>query len=957
MMECTANDNTSEEPCMRSEVEVEHNTLDGNANVHVGETDLNVGNPVRMPSSESQQPASVDPYVGMEFDSDEAAKSFYNGYARCVGFSIRTSLRRRSRRDGTTIGMEFVCYKEGFRRKKCKSTRPHTREGCKAMIKVKKLDSGKWVVVKLVKEHNHAMATPTEVSLLRSHRCGSDESTRSNHIASPLRDCTSYIKMLRKRTLGRDADTHEAEIDEVVENPVGNASIESEESANLEPYVGMEFESEEAMTILYCEYARRAGFSIRTNLRRRSRRDGTTIGLEFVCSKEGFRRKKCKSNRRPTREGCKQMIKVKKQDSGKWVVTKFLKDHNHALVTTGKAPLFQCHKVIPSQSGGSSNMSITLQDRKNHSQNFRKRIFGRDAQDVLEYFKHMQAKNASFIYAIKVDNEHHMTNFFWVDARSRMAYYCFGDVVTFDTTYGIDQCGIPLVLFMGVNHHKQPVLFGCALLLDETEASFVWLFNTWLETMSGRQPISFLSNQDPVIEAAIAKTMLKTCHHFSKKDILRKFPDKLGHMENKKEDFVRDFSDCIGFTELHDEFELCWRSLIDKYELKENEWFQSLYRNRERWVHVYLQETSFANMGTIQQTESMNPFFDDYVNPQTPLQLLVSHCEKSIDCQYELELKEDLKANYMKPVMKTGLAMESQAAEIYTRTIFLEFQEQLFQSLHHTAEIIKEDGSVTTLRVIEFGVEKREYTVTFRDSEAKASCSCQMFEYAGILCRHVLRVFSMKNVMALPSHYVLKRWAKHATSGVAFDEKDIGISGDCQESWASRYNDLSLQAIKYAGEAATSLNIYSVAMHALQKAFEEIDSAKKDDGMVTQPSIPVFGSIHSVNTCEGNSTDNTMSNITLCEPHHEKAKGRPATSLEHIGELQQKKKRKCQICQHPDHDKRKCPHLRGAGTTGNSAGGALENMHLHGGIAGEQFGFSDKFQVFPMNDNHFLRYV
>ena len=52
MMECTANNNTSEEPHIWSEVEVEHNTSYGNANAHVGETDLNVGNPVRRPSSE-----------------------------------------------------------------------------------------------------------------------------------------------------------------------------------------------------------------------------------------------------------------------------------------------------------------------------------------------------------------------------------------------------------------------------------------------------------------------------------------------------------------------------------------------------------------------------------------------------------------------------------------------------------------------------------------------------------------------------------------------------------------------------------------------------------------------------------------------------------------------------------------------------------------------------------------
>ncbi|XXG68092.1 hypothetical protein AAC387_Pa06g1262 [Persea americana] len=81
-----------------SEVEVEYNTSDGNANADMGETNLNVGNPVRRPSSESQQFASVDPYVGMELDSDEAAKSFYNRYARRTGFSTCTSLRKEKRK-------------------------------------------------------------------------------------------------------------------------------------------------------------------------------------------------------------------------------------------------------------------------------------------------------------------------------------------------------------------------------------------------------------------------------------------------------------------------------------------------------------------------------------------------------------------------------------------------------------------------------------------------------------------------------------------------------------------------------------------------------------------------------------------------------------------------------------------------------------------------------------------
>ncbi|KAJ8649293.1 hypothetical protein MRB53_002316 [Persea americana] len=116
-MECTANDNTSEKPHMRSEVEVEHNTSDGNANAHMGETDLNVENLVKRPSSESQQPASVDPYVGVEFDSDEATKSFCNRYARRAGFSIRTSLRskaaalmRKDRGGATAASLSWGCF-------------------------------------------------------------------------------------------------------------------------------------------------------------------------------------------------------------------------------------------------------------------------------------------------------------------------------------------------------------------------------------------------------------------------------------------------------------------------------------------------------------------------------------------------------------------------------------------------------------------------------------------------------------------------------------------------------------------------------------------------------------------------------------------------------------------------------------------------------------------------------
>ncbi|MBA0612277.1 hypothetical protein Godav_012903 [Gossypium davidsonii] len=102
-----------------------------------------------------------EPYVGQEFESEASAHAFYNAYATRVGFIIRVSKLSRSRHDGSAIGRALVCNKEGFRmpdkREKIMRHRAETRVGCRAMILVRKVSSGKWVVTKFVKEHKHPL--------------------------------------------------------------------------------------------------------------------------------------------------------------------------------------------------------------------------------------------------------------------------------------------------------------------------------------------------------------------------------------------------------------------------------------------------------------------------------------------------------------------------------------------------------------------------------------------------------------------------------------------------------------------------------------------------------------------------------------------------------------------------------------------------------------------------------
>ncbi|KAI8538337.1 hypothetical protein RHMOL_Rhmol09G0094800 [Rhododendron molle] len=247
----------------------------------------------------------------------------------------------------------------------------------------------------------------------------------------------------------------------------------------LTPTVGQYFETiEEARNYYEC-YGRENGFWIRT-------------------------RGSAKGRNRSNEVTKAHMSILHDKWSGKWKVTDFDEKHNHPLVTPCKrtkmpsnrkmpkavkdlTEVFHSEKIeitkVPSIFGGEI-IGFDSRDCYNHLRNVRHKKLDRgDAQSVLDYFKNKQAENPQFFYALQCDEDGRAVNFFWVDARSRMAYEYFGDVVTFDTTYRTNKYEMPFAPFTGVNHHYQSIQFGCALLQDETEVSFVWLFKTWLAAM------------------------------------------------------------------------------------------------------------------------------------------------------------------------------------------------------------------------------------------------------------------------------------------------------------------------------------------------------------------------------------------------------------------------------------------------------------------------------------------
>lgn len=627
--------------------------------------------------------------------------------------------------------------------------------------------------------------------------------------------------------------------------------------AGGKPFVGMEFDSEEAGKTLYDGYAQQLGFNTHVGRFTRTKPDGPIVTWEFACSREVFKRKNV--------ESCNAMFRIERKDGDKWVATKFVEDHNHSMVTPSKVHHLRprrhfggATKNVPETLDATTDVCVSVDGNhvsyeatrvRNASSvepnllvrnmapmgyvrpSSQRRTMGRDAQNLLNYFKKMQAENPGFYYAIQLDDDNRMTNVFWADARSRAAYNYFGDAVIFDTMYRPNQYQIPFAPFTGINHHGQTVLFGCALLLDESESSFTWLFRTWLSAMNDRPPVSITTDQDRAIQAAVSQVFPETRHCICKWHILREGQERLAHIYLAYPSFYGELYSCIIFSETIEDFESSWSALLDKYDLHKNEWLQAVYNARKQWAPVYFRGTFFAALSSNQGVSS---FFDGYVSQQTTIPLFFKQYERALEHSLEKELEADYDTISSTPVLKTPAPMEQQTANLYTKKVFSKFQEELVETFVYTANKIEGDGIVSKYRVAKYEHDHKAYFVTLNVSEMNASCTCQMLEYSGILCRHVLTVFTVTNVLTLPSHYILKRWTKNAKSWVGLDEQHA--DPQCIETLTTRFNKLCQEAFKLAEEGAVAPETYNAAISALREAGKKIVSVKKNVAKITPPS-------------------------------------------------------------------------------------------------------------------------
>ncbi|XP_021754809.1 protein FAR-RED IMPAIRED RESPONSE 1-like [Chenopodium quinoa] len=192
-------------------------------------------------------------------------------------------------------------------------------------------------------------------------------------------------------------------------------------------------------------------------------------------------------------------------------------------------PVTQIHGCMAAERGGDDDDLPSVKDLQHEvSKERRLKMEGGDAVAMMSYFDRMQADNQKFFHAHRLDKEGRLKDVLWVDARSRVAYQEFGDVVCFDATYLTNEYELPFANFVGVNHHGQSILLGCALASHETTETYFWVFEQWLSCMGGIAPSVILTDQVATMRKPIAHLMPSSRHRWCIWHIIRKIPKNLG---------------------------------------------------------------------------------------------------------------------------------------------------------------------------------------------------------------------------------------------------------------------------------------------------------------------------------------------------------------------------------------------------------------------------------------------
>ncbi|XP_004309848.1 PREDICTED: protein FAR1-RELATED SEQUENCE 5-like [Fragaria vesca subsp. vesca] len=450
----------------------------------------------------------------------------------------------------------------------------------------------------------------------------------------------------------------------------------------------------------------------------------------------------------------------------------------------------------------------------------------------------LAAKDPHFFCRFTTDSEDRMVDMFWRDGHSFVDYQCYGDVLIFDSTYKTNVYNRPLVLFVGTNNHRGSIVFGAALLSDETVETYTWLLRKFLDSMNGKMPKAVITDEDEAMHIEIRTVMPEARHRLC---IWHIGQNANGHLKLAKK--LKAFNRCIRKYQTVVQFDRLWQDMLDEFDLHDNDWINSMYEKRDKFCQAFFRDIFMAGMRSTQRCERMNKDFKLVLSKSKTFVQVVSLVDRTLMRIRNNQERDDFNTMNSFHSAKTHLEdLEKQASSVFTHDVFKWIFRVIMKEAHITLKQgteCHEDGS----RVYKVSVYKRpnfEHTVTYypwKETESAADlimvCSCGMFEYRGVPCRHMFSVMK-ENIFHLHKSLIVKRWSRDARSvcEILYPDKEMP-----QEAvQVSMYGALTADCNRlcfYASKTQEAYNMLKMEIDRLAAIMEGLASdQEKVQGLV-----------------------------------------------------------------------------------------------------------------------------
>lgn len=123
---------------------------------------------------------------------------------------------------------------------------------------------------------------------------------------------------------------------------------------------------------------------------------------------------------------------------------------------------------------------------------------------------------------------------------------------------------------------------------------------------------------------------------------------------------------------------------MEEFDIQNNKWLNRMYQIRNLWIPSYLRDFPLSGlMRTTSRSESENYAFSSFLNSDCNLVNFMVSFESAMEKQRHNQSLLDFQCSSRFSKPRTPLPIERHASEVYTRSIFLIIQREIYYSVYY----------------------------------------------------------------------------------------------------------------------------------------------------------------------------------------------------------------------------------------------------------------------------------